>query len=739
MSIRVKVVLVITAAVLALLLVQHALLDRVVLRAMGEAEKALAQQRADLTRRMVTAEVLNFADRFVDWAAWDDMYQYVEDGNDAFVQSNLLPDSLASIRVSYLGVFKADGSVRFESGMDRRAGETAPVPEGLHEKIASCRLTEHNGEAAARSGYLVLPGGVMIITSRPIVTSEVTGPIRGTLITGRWMDEAEVKRISEIRGLPIEMSVLTDSTPAEERAVGMLSAKSEVSPRLVAWTVSDMENRPVIRFSTVVPTSIATSREVAEQFLVTANILVCTVLGGLMLFVTERVFLKRIKHLALEVQAAGAKGRVRVSGRDELAQFAGALNAAFDRAEHAHDQTKKAVADLALARDAAEIANRAKSEFLANMSHEIRTPMTAVLGYADLLLDDALPRSTIREHVRTIRANGEHLLSVINDILDISKIEAGRMTVEKIPCSIHAAIHEVESLMRVRAIDAGIELHVEVDPSVPGGVESDPVRLRQVLLNLVSNAVKFTKSGAVTIRATSEVIGGSARVRIGVTDSGIGMTPEQVARLFRPFEQADTSTTRRFGGTGLGLAISRRLATMLGGDLACESRFGHGSTFTFEFTAPLAELPEEGAAAARRVPDGLNARVLLADDGRDNQRLIRHHLVKAGADVTVVSNGLEARDAALTAARDGRAFELVLMDMQMPEMDGYEATRALRAAGYTGSVVALTAHAMAGDKEKCIAAGCDDYATKPIDAPRLIATCAAWAGKASMHARCKAA
>jgi signal transduction histidine kinase/FixJ family two-component response regulator len=386
----------------------------------------------------------------------------------------------------------------------------------------------------------------------------------------------------------------------------------------------------------------------------------------------------------------------------------------------------------------AEHANRAKSEFLANMSHEIRTPMTAILGYSELLLDPAQGEAERREGVLTIRRNGEHLLSIINDILDISKIEAGQMTVEIIPTSPRLIIEEVCSLMNVRAVSKGVALKKQIEGQLPAGIRTDPTRLRQILLNIVGNAIKFTDSGSVSIRASflAAEAAQPARMRFDITDSGIGMRSDEMSRLFQAFTQADASTTRRFGGTGLGLSISRRLAQILGGDISVTSDYGKGSTFTVivaaEVVAGHVETTESfvvsPSAAAAPAPSLAGAHILLAEDGPDNQRLITFHLRKAGAHVEVVPNGLAAVER--LTARAGAAPDVVLMDMQMPEMDGYEATRRLRAAGCTTPIIALTAHAMHGDRERCITAGCDDYLCKPIDRIRLVGTCARWLGVA---------
>ena len=443
--------------------------------------------------------------------------------------------------------------------------------------------------------------------------------------------------------------------------------------------------------------------------------------------------------------------RARRIADDELGELTDGLNAllgyveAADDALIAHtDQLEARViertSELETAKLAAESASRAKSRFLANMSHEIRTPMTAILGYSDMLLDQNQPADERLDCVQTVHRNGQHLMSIINDVLDISKIEAGHMTVEHIPTCLVQLVADVASLTRIRAVEKGIGYSVRFDGDVPATVYTDPTRLRQILINIVGNAIKFTETGSVNLRfellAPDENHPGH-RLAFEVRDTGIGMTEDQMSRLFQAFTQSDESVTRRFGGTGLGLAISKQLARMLGGDIEVQSQPGLGSRFLvivgagdMSATRMLSNVTEaEVLANAPAAQDfGLKdlarvrfeARILLVEDGEDNRRFISRFLAKMGVEVGLAENGLEGHDAALDAESDGRPYDLILMDMQMPVMDGYSATRKLRLAGYDRPIVALTAHAMADDRRKCLDAGCDDYLTKPIHHARLI-------------------
>ncbi len=381
-----------------------------------------------------------------------------------------------------------------------------------------------------------------------------------------------------------------------------------------------------------------------------------------------------------------------------------------------------------------ERASRAKDEFLANMSHEIRTPMTAILGYAELCLAPDTPEDDRQRYAEIIFANGEHLLSVINDILDVSKIEAGRMTVEPTLCSPFEVVSEVKALMEVPSREKGLELSVRNESPIPEVVRTDPTRLRQILLNLVNNAIKFTDEGSVAIAFSMEPrANGEEWLVFEVRDTGVGMSDGEIERVFRPFIQADSSTTRKYGGTGLGLAISQALARLLGGELTCKSEPGGGSIFRVTIDpGPLAGVRRlERFPSRARSPRStvrrsvgpvppMRGRVLLAEDVAVNRRLVSLILERAGIEVEAAENGRVALEKALAARSAGAPYDIVFMDMQMPEMDGYEATARLRAEGYDRPIVALTSHSLPEERERCLAAGCDEYMTKPVDRLALL-------------------
>ncbi len=387
---------------------------------------------------------------------------------------------------------------------------------------------------------------------------------------------------------------------------------------------------------------------------------------------------------------------------------------------------QKQIETMSRLKEEAESANIAKSRFLANMSHEIRTPLSAVLGFSDILSQNVLSNDERRSCVDSIHRNGKLLLRIIDDVLDLSRIEAQKLELEPAPFELGELIADLKATLQARAMDKGVALAFE-NAFEDAVLMTDPLRLKQILLNLIGNALKFTEKGSVSVRTTIETSSKSESERVlrfSVSDTGIGLKPDEFERIFQPFVQGDSSSQRKFGGTGLGLAISKQLARSLGGDLfLARSKPGFGSTFEVSVRAGYRGAPQAKAPSTieTRVKEPAETdflhgkKILVVDDVQDNRSLLERYLRPEGLEVGLAANGAEAIELAKS-----RSWDAILMDIQMPQMDGYEATRHLREDGFENPIIALTAHAMRSDLDKCLQAGCDDTMTKPIARHELL-------------------
>jgi two-component system CheB/CheR fusion protein len=414
-----------------------------------------------------------------------------------------------------------------------------------------------------------------------------------------------------------------------------------------------------------------------------------------------------------------------------------------------HDITKhkQQEFDLIKAKEHAEASNASKSSFLANMSHELRTPLTAILGYVDVLSQDDCSQQEQDFGFETIQGSANHLLALISDILDVSKIEADMIELECLPFNPSGLVHEIVNSMGARAEMQGIGLSVSVEEPITSTAWSDPLRLRQIVTNLLGNAIKFTHQGAVRVHldCPPQAPGSDSdlsQLRIRVSDTGVGIAASALDTLFKAFTQANSSTTRQFGGTGLGLTISHRLASMLGGAIGVKSELGKGSEFSLtlelrvarEIAAPIrvaysppAALPTQ-AAPSKQALQGFNARVLLVEDNPVNRKVLRRILETMGLQVEEAVNGYEAVEMSRQTLRCNDSYDLIFLDMHMPVMDGYAAARILKSEEYPAPIVALTASALEDDRDRCLAAGCDDYVTKPIQRELLHGVLARYLG-----------
>ncbi len=730
MSLRLKTALILAVIFTALSIANFGILHALIYPSILQLETNEAER--DLTRCVETLKgTASDLSRFVvDWSSWDDTYDFILEYDESYIESNLLDAFFLQSRIDVIAYYDLEGKLvygRAFKGIENGILQPDPGSPFLHLAPTDL-LLQHDTPEDELAGLALSAGQAFVVAARPVVKSSGAGPTIGTLLMGRAVNAAMVEQVA--KQAQVDLSIWPygseQITPQVAASIRSISTQQSVvferfdKRSMYGYAVYPaIDGTPAVVLQAYIPRVFAVHGNAAALYaqlsLLAAMFITLLLAAGLL----ERVVIARLAHLGRFVGRVNTERdlgqRLVITSNDEISQLAANINSMMGKLE-------TAAMGLAEALETAEAATKTKSEFLATMSHEIRTPMNGIIGMTGLLMDMPLPEQQ-HEFVETIKISADALLGIVNDILDFSKVEAGRMTLEVIDFDLRHVIETTAELLGPKAQAKGIELVTQVMHNVPVLVCGDPGRLRQVLMNLVGNAVKFTQHGEVLIKAELVSIDAAeqqAVIKFSITDTGIGVPQDKLCRLFESFSQVDSSTTRKYGGTGLGLAISKKLVELAQGEIGVISQEGTGSTFWF--TIPLGIQAQRQPAPPVRPQELQEMRVLVVDDNLTNRTILAKQLTIWGLRPAVAVNGAMALEILREELSSSHPFELVLLDYHMPDLSGEEVAQVIKADPRFSSVklILLTSSGQKGDAARMKELGFSAYLVKPLKQSLLL-------------------